>query len=412
MHARIIMSFLAMLTLSASALSGGAQFIPLGDIDGGDFYSIARDISGDGSTVLGWSKANNNTSGQHRGFRWCDDVGLVPIPHLGPENVNSIPNGVSFDGSIIIGTADTSFRWTEADGTVSIGNCSALNISGDGSIVVGYCQTMNGNEAATWTQADGWTTFGALGPVIIDAFFFDSNHDGTVFSGQSFLESPNVEPIRWTKNTGMVALGDIPGGLHYGLGWAISADGTTIVGDAIGDVGQDAFRWTQQSGLINLELPESTVTDSSAQDVSGDGSIIVGYSDAHGAMIWDATHGMRSMQQVLDDIYGVELPDWTLHGIVGVSDDGRAFAGHGTNPDGNIEAWLVRLPPFCAAGDLDDNNRVDVFDLFALLSAWGPCGGPNCPADFTGPGGNGPDGIVDVFDLFALLSAWGACPIP
>jgi hypothetical protein len=275
---------------------------------------------------------------------------------------------------------------------------------------VGFCGTGQGNEAATWTESDGWTTFGALGTQTIDAMFFDADFDGVAFSGQSFMESPNVEPIRWTQKSGMVGLGDVPGGIHYGLGWAISADGTTIVGDAIGDVGQDAFRWSQATGLVNLEMLETGVADSTAQDVSGDGSIIVGYSDAHNALIWDAGHGMRSLQQTLDDAYELELPGWTLLAIMGVSDNGRAIAGHGMNPDGNIEAWLVRLPPRCPAGDIDDNDRVNVTDLFLLLSAWGACGSP-CPADFTGPGGT-LDGTVNVLDLFALLSAWGECPIP
>jgi hypothetical protein len=56
-------------------------------------------------------------------------------------------------------------------------------------------------------------------------------------------------------------------------------------------------------------------------------------------------------------------------------------------------------------GDIAQNGQVDVFDLLALLSAWGPCANPsNCPADIAA------NGVVDIFDLLALLSAWGACP--
>jgi hypothetical protein len=56
--------------------------------------------------------------------------------------------------------------------------------------------------------------------------------------------------------------------------------------------------------------------------------------------------------------------------------------------------------PACPA-DLDGSGTVDVFDLLALLGAWGPCAG--CPADLDG------SGSVDVFDLLALLGAWGDC---
>jgi hypothetical protein len=58
-------------------------------------------------------------------------------------------------------------------------------------------------------------------------------------------------------------------------------------------------------------------------------------------------------------------------------------------------------------GDLNDDQVVDVFDLLALLGAWGECETPGpqtCPADLDGSGG------VDVFDLLALLGAWGECP--
>lgn len=50
-------------------------------------------------------------------------------------------------------------------------------------------------------------------------------------------------------------------------------------------------------------------------------------------------------------------------------------------------------------GDLDGNGVVNVFDLFALLSAWGGCSG--CPEDINS------DGHVDVFDLFIMLENWG-----
>lgn len=399
------------LCCAAVATAGGAEFFALGDLPDGDFHSNVMGISGDGSTIVGWSKANDNANGQYRAYRWREDIGMAPLGHIGPETANSTAVAASFDGSVIVGTVSDSFRWTEAAGMQTIGSCIALGISGDGETVVGYCQTDLGNEAATWTLSDGWTTFGALGTQLIDAFFFDANHDGTIRSGQSIFDDFAVEPTRWTPADGMVALGDVPGGVHYGLGLAISADGSTIVGDAIGDVGQDAFLWTEATGLVNLEAAErGAVTDSHAHDVSGNGAIIVGSSDLNGAMIWDAGHGMRSVQQMLIDLYGLQLPGWTLLSVEAISDNGRVLAGNAINPAGDREAWCVRLPPFCAAGDVDDNSTVNIFDLTALLQTWGPCA--DCPADFTDAFGGPPDGVVDVFDLLALLTNWGACPLP
>jgi hypothetical protein len=56
----------------------------------------------------------------------------------------------------------------------------------------------------------------------------------------------------------------------------------------------------------------------------------------------------------------------------------------------------------CRPADLNCDGAVDVFDLLALLSMWGPCPREtSCPADLSG------DGVVDVFDLLQLLAAWG-----
>ena len=53
------------------------------------------------------------------------------------------------------------------------------------------------------------------------------------------------------------------------------------------------------------------------------------------------------------------------------------------------------------AGDVDGDSMVDVTDLLAVISAWGPCSG--CDADVDG------SGTIDVTDLLAIISAWGSC---
>lgn len=103
------------------------------------------------------------------------------------------------------------------------------------------------------------------------------------------------------------------------------------------------------------------------------------------------------------------------------------------NPDddwtiGNFDPFDIIDPPTdtpgsdnipCGAGpscpgDLTDaqgggpDGQINVFDLFRVLSAWGPCIG--CPEDLTNAAGTGPDDQVNVFDLFLLLSGWGPCP--
>jgi hypothetical protein len=55
------------------------------------------------------------------------------------------------------------------------------------------------------------------------------------------------------------------------------------------------------------------------------------------------------------------------------------------------------------------DGTVDILDLLALLSAWGPCvGEPGCTGDIAGPAG-GPDGEVSILDLLDILARWGSC---
>jgi hypothetical protein len=55
-------------------------------------------------------------------------------------------------------------------------------------------------------------------------------------------------------------------------------------------------------------------------------------------------------------------------------------------------------------------NKVDVDDLLAVISQWGPCPAPpaSCPANVNTTGTSATK--VDVDDLLAVIGAWGNCP--
>ena len=84
-----------------------------------------------------------------------------------------------------------------------------------------------------------------------------------------------------------------------------------------------------------------------AWGVSGDGSLVVGYSESGPnteAFIWDAHHGMRKLSDVLMNDYGLNLTGWSLTQATAITPDGASIVGWGTNPSGNIEAWIVQIP--------------------------------------------------------------------
>ena len=76
--------------------------------------------------------------------------------------------------------------------------------------------------------------------------------------------------------------------------------------------------------------------------------------------------------------------------------NGGVFQGGGTT----CADVQCPQPPACD-GDIDNNDTVDVSDLLAVLSAWGPCN--DCPEDLDG------NNVVDVADLLTLLANWGPC---
>ena len=66
------------------------------------------------------------------------------------------------------------------------------------------------------------------------------------------------------------------------------------------------------------------------------------------------------------------------------------------------------LQPVCDA-DIDDSTEVDVNDLLAVITTWGPCPGcpaTPCPADISP---ECPNCEIDVNDLLLVITTWGSC---
>ncbi len=84
-----------------------------------------------------------------------------------------------------------------------------------------------------------------------------------------------------------------------------------------------------------------------------------------------------------------------------VDDPVTEDTGLGDPPIVDMGCYEFQVAAECPA-DITDDGVVDVLDLLAVLSAWGPCE-PDCPEDIND------DGTVDVLDLLEVLSAWGPC---
>jgi probable HAF family extracellular repeat protein len=322
-----------------------ASFKGLGFLPGGS-YSDAWSVSADGSVVVGRSGSPAGS----QAFRWTDDTGMVQISNFG-----GIARGVSADGHTVGGETGLreGFRWTQETGEVLLGYLHSGDtespgeaISEDGHAIVGFSGPDGYMyEAYRWTAETGMIGLGFLYGNSSRSNALGVSADGQVVVGESI--STETRAFRWTAETGMVDLGELPGAGPDAYASAVSADGHVIIGVAGGG---SPFRWTEATGMVPLgSIPGTTYATPEA--VSGNGSVAVGdYATPDGhfhAALWDNVHGGRDLQDALitDFGLGVQLNGWQLIEALGISPDGRNIVGTGDNPAGQVESWLVRLPP-------------------------------------------------------------------
>lgn len=347
---------LLVITMTTVQPATASSFVPLGELPGARF-SAAFGVSGDGSTVVGVSEVENRSFiNQNEAFRWTLSTGLQSTGDLPGNGVAYRATDVSADGSIVVGSLSNDdgiepFRWTSSGDIHGLGDLpgrldlsQGLGISDDGTTVVGSSINENGSgEAFRWTAAGGIQGLGDLPGGGFFSVANDASEDGSTIVGQSFSED-GLEAFRWTAAGGVQGLGDLPGGGFFSVAHDVSADGSTIVGEGSGANGPEAFRWTAAAGLQGLGFLGKRGFNSRALGVSSDGTVVVGASvgDSVEAFVWDSSNGMRSLKDLLLSD-GIDLTDWRLAEAHGVSQDGKTIVGFGTNPAGNIEAFLATL---------------------------------------------------------------------
>jgi probable HAF family extracellular repeat protein len=347
--------FLIAVALSAATavrpVAAQYSFTPASELPGGGFRGNAAAMSGDGSTVVGWTEWPE----PQQAWRWNAETGMVLLGVLHDTDGASRARGVSFDGSVVVGdsigrvfpgqtsglTAEA-FRWSAEGGMVGLGLLPGANLStaevcsADGSVIAGlsgWYSVYSSLKAFRWTAEEGiveldrspGSTSGVSG----------ISSDGNVIAGWIPGSSRNAQPVLWTSEGRVDVLGSssIPDG--------VSADGQVVIGWLNG-----AARWTEQTGWVSLGDPTAD-----AYAVNGDGSVIVGhYNSPDGALFfWTPTTGIVNLRRHLLDQGLTQLQGWTLEEATDISDDGRTILGYGTNPRGETEAWIATIPepPTC-----------------------------------------------------------------
>lgn len=382
-------------------------FAPLGTLGPDYCLSHAFGVSGDGETVVGFSSICNQY--KYHAFQWTADGGMDPLGSI-TGDLNSGAQAASLDGSVIVGEGYIpdgveAFLWTAQDGMVGLGELpggehysTAWGVSADGSVVVGQSAVADGAAAFRWTPHEGMVAL-----EMPDGVWASRAHgvsaDGLVIVGDMSNADYSGEAFRWTEQEGMVGLGDLAGGSFVSRASACSADGWAVAGWGQSDRGWEAFRWTPDEGMVGLGFLQSSY--SRAYAISGDGSVVVGEAiveDAdHAPFIWTPQEGMRDLQEVLQSDLGLDLGDLVnLVAANGISADGRTIVGWGFNRDGRSEGWVAYLGASCRA-DFNGDGTVDSRDVVAYMNTWAQ---KSPLADWNY------DAFVDIRDFIAFLNAW------
>lgn len=316
----------------------------------GHDYAEPSAISESG-TVFGLSCKFNGCSTPSVNFRWTHENGTSAF---GGADILGISD-TSRDASVVVGTlsgttsGNRAFRWTQASGFVNLGILPggeaslasyANGVSADGSVVVGS----SGKEAFLWTSGAGMVKLAMPDgrPSNSSGFASAVSDDGSVVAGR--LSSATSSVLRWTS-AGVVewiepSLDAYPTGM--------SADGEVIIGSAEFAGVTEAFRWTRLGGIVSLGRPtECSSTSSSA--VSGNGRVVaVRCSSSSGirSYLWDVVGGYRRLEDVLESI-GAHATDGDEINTYQLSFDGSTIVGVAF-PPGTAETrpWIARLPAF------------------------------------------------------------------
>jgi probable HAF family extracellular repeat protein len=267
-----------------------------------------------------------------------------------PPNV--LPYAVGANGWLSVGLQyqDTNaLYWTPATGAVEIGGIVAIASSRDGRTVAGNAfDAQLRQNAAIWTGGTAWRRLGSFTPNAkpCDTSYSSSygiNGDGTVIVGLGWDGCTYAHAFRWTEQTGVVDLGTLNGRSTRANG--VSADGRVVVGWGTDVTGvRLGAKWVDGKQQMITNASNRAVGEAFA--ANADGSILAGTNCdffAQPAVVptgwtWTADKGVQCLP--------VTRPSWVPPApynvlVQAMSDDGRVMVGSYTfGLDAQSLLWL------------------------------------------------------------------------
>ena len=256
-------------------------------------------------------------------------------------------------------------------------------------------------EAYRWTSRSGIVFLGDLPGGNYESVARGVSADGAVVVGHSHTASGD-RAFRWTQGNGMVNLGPSPGsGLSYAF--AVSGDGAVAVGQIDASCSSRAVRWIGTGEAQSLHDRPGTFISGAAYAVSADGSVIAGraFDKDYLAFVWTPESGMQDLREVLIAQGAANAADWHLLEARGVSADGTTIVGWGANfnqADGFVARITLPIPSNPCYADCDGSGELDVDDFICFQTAFAFGDRyANCDADCA----------LDVDDFVCFQTAFG-----
>lgn len=398
------------LALGQGEIVGLKPFLPAGAVN----ISV-RGISGDGSHVLLTAYAPT-----FKMFIWSRDGGMTELPAL-PEGQIYRMTGLSYDGASFAATYSSlgTFRYRLGETAYEVlsvpESSQVVGMSADGARLL--LRDYRGGapyeyHALLWEEATGLRDIG-LAPGLLYTYANILSPNGRVVMGGG-IQMDQVPAWRWDEESGFAILDDLPGGNLHGIPLASAIDGGVIVGASSSSQSAtpnpfrlEACRWGSKTGIIPLGDVPGGIFNSDAIAVSGDGSLVLCYGSGpihSDSFLWSAERGMKLLSDVLVDDYGFgeTASQWLFQSPSGMSNDGMTIVGTGHNPRGEPDAWVVSLDgPWPCGADFNRDGFVNSQDFFDyLMCVFDPSSGPSCPPDFNH------DGISNSSDVYLFIDAF------
>jgi probable HAF family extracellular repeat protein len=291
-----------------------------------------------------------------------NDVFFIELPR------EALPSGVGGNAFAVTGTFANggAFYWMPTSGTQSIGGRSAAAISRDGRTIVGrQLDARRLENAAIWDAGRGWRLLGSFTPDALPcdellSGAFGASDDARVVVGLGWNGCRVAHAFRWEESTGIVDLGST--NANSSRANNVSGDGRVVVGWQEAATGfRQGAKWVRLQQEI-IQGPQGVVGEAFA--ANHDGSLIVGghcepaNTTVRSAWTWTAATGVRCFPVTRPPT----LPNLPYNVVMlSTSDNGRVIAGAFTfGLDSEALLWLNGQGTFLK-DYLRDNGYPDAF---------------------------------------------------